>query len=350
MKRHLQIALAAASILAARSAIAERAEWSRYLDPPGNYGFTHSVVRGETFERPEYTIEYYRQANGPGTTQTVTMTIPRGSTGPFPAVVVPFYFPEAMLGYDPATGNPLPSFAEVSMMADLSRRGYVCISAAAYHLTYLKSQKPQRDFSRWQDAGAALVRDWPSWTGMGKLTFDTRLLVDILEADARVDKARIGIAGHSLGGKMALFAGATDPRIKAILASDPGVCWDRSNWNAVWYFGNRLAEMKASGLDIGGLLADFGCKPLCLLAGEYDGDWSETMLRKAYGHNATPGRLMVVNPRLGIHRPSKKSLESGYSFLDRHLKAPERPTPARHQEASGEGARTLRPAPPRRRQ
>ena len=60
MKRHLQIALAAAGILAARSAIAERAEWGRLLDPPGNYGFTRSVVRGETFERPEYTIEYYR--------------------------------------------------------------------------------------------------------------------------------------------------------------------------------------------------------------------------------------------------------------------------------------------------
>jgi chlorophyllase len=36
-----------------------------------------------------------------------------------------------------------------------------------------------------------------------------------------VDKSRVGISGHSLGGKLAIYAAATDPRFGAVFAMDP---------------------------------------------------------------------------------------------------------------------------------
>ncbi len=297
--------------------------WKALLDPPAGYSFQRSVKAAEKYTLKDFDLEYYIQANGPGTAQRVMMAIPKATTarGPLPAVAVPFYFPEAMVGFEPKDGSPLPKFAEIAMMADLAKRGYIAISATAYHLTYVVgSTRPRGDFKRWAEAAQALNRDWPGWTGMGKLAFDTRLLVDMLVADPRVDRNRIGIAGHSLGGKMAIYAGALDSRIKVILASDPGVCWDRSNWDAEWYFGAKLDGMKKAGLDNAGLLAAYGGKPMCLLAGEYDGDWSTELLKSVAPYRENPGRLKVVNPGLGRHRPPQYALEQGYAFLDRHLK------------------------------
>ena len=304
-----------------RGEVAAQDAWKALLEPPEGYAFKRSVKAAERYSLPDFDLEYYVQANGPGTSQRVIVAIPKGAQPPFPAVVVPFYFPEAMLGFEPKDGSPLPKFAEVAMMSDLARRGYVCISATTYHLTYVAgSTRPQGDFRRWADAGCALSRDWPGWTGMGKLAFDARLLVDMLAADPRVDKDRIGIAGHSLGGKIAIYAGAIDPRIKVILASDPGVRWDDSNWGDTWYFGEKLEEMKKAGMDNAGLLAAYGGKPLCVLAGENDGDWTAEFIGAVAPYRDHPERLEIINPRFGRHRPPKDVLEQGYGFIDRHLR------------------------------
>ena len=286
------------------------------LRTPSGYVSGGGITHLKTYRLPDYDVEMYRQNNGPGTFQRVMMTVPKACKMKIKpvrsAVVVPFYFPEGMIGFDPETGESLTRFAGVTMMADLTKRGYICISAESFHLTYVKSEKRRGDFSRWSDASSALLKDWPGWTGMGKLVHDTRLLVDVLVRDKRVDSEAIGIAGHSLGGKMALYAGAMDPRIKAVLASDPGVCWDKTNWNAPWYFGDKLPALKAAGFDSAALLRSTGGKPFCLLCGDADGEWSEELLKDVPG-------VKVLNPKLNRHRPARYVLDSGYDFLDRHL-------------------------------
>jgi len=142
---------------------------------------------------------------------------------------------EQMLGMDPATGEPIPRCAHDCIMRHLVQRGYVTASADSYHITYMESEKPFDDFSRWKDAGEKLRCDHPNWSGVGKLISDTQLLLDALCADKRVDSSRVGIAGHSLGGKMAFYTGCLDSRVKAILASDFGIGWDQTNWRDVWY-------------------------------------------------------------------------------------------------------------------
>lgn len=304
--------------------------WSEYLDPPSGYGsFPRLVEKLGTYPFPDFYVEEYRQANGPDSFQRLMMAVPKNAKGRLPAVVVPFYYPEAMLGFDPKTGGVefhltpsktnLTYFSEVAYMKDLAKRGYVTVTAEAYYLTYAKKDAPEAGWDRWRHVGKRLNKDHPGWTGIGKLTFDTRLLVDLLASDSRVDSARIGIIGHSLGGKMAFYAGCQDSRIKVIVASDFGIGWDQTNWNDVWYWGGKLGEVRAKGMDHSDLLSLACGKPFCLIAGQADNEDSGAIMRRAKGYETCPERLKLVNHATG-HRPPRDATETGYRFLDKYLK------------------------------
>lgn len=293
-------------------------KWLNMLGAPSwNRDFCEAMPIA-TFTHEEFNAEWYRQENGDGKYQRVLVLLPKKLEAPAPAVAVPFYFPEAMIGYDPATGGQLERYQGIEIMLHLVRRGYIVASADAYHLTYIQSEKERGDFSRWQDAADALHRDHPHYSGMGKLFDDTRLLIDLLAADARVDNERIGIAGHSLGGKMAFYTGCLDERVRAILASDFGIGWHQTNWQADWYFGRALDGMIADGFDHAELLG-IAAKPFCLIAGLYDTDESYEIMCRADGYTRDDERLKFINHATG-HRPPLWALEAGYDFLDRWLK------------------------------
>ena len=296
-----------------------KAEWEKRLAVPETYTFEKSFSLITRYEFAECNAELYLQANGPGTSQQVLMVFPKTFTAPAPAVVVPFYFPAAMLGFELETQEDLPFYAGITMMTDLAKQGIITISAEAYHLTYLDLDLPRNEFARWQQNGAALKKDYPAWSGVGKLMADTRLLVDVLESDSRVDSAKIGIAGHSLGGKMAFYAGCFDPRIKVILTSDFGFRWEQSNWEQVWYWGDDLEDMKKLGMEHWQLLEYSGNKPFALLAGKYDNESSLEMILQATEYKNSPEKLCFVNHATG-HRPPQDALRKGYEFLLSHLK------------------------------
>ena len=155
-------------------------------------------------------------------------------------------------------------------------------------------------------------------SGVGKLIADTQLVIDALCADERVDAESIGIAGHSLGGKMAFYTGCLDERVRAILASDFGIGWHQTNWQADWYFGKDVEGLIADGFDHAGLLS-VGGKPFCLIAGLYDTDESYEIMCRAEGYAKDDGRLRFINHATG-HRPPLWALEAGYEFLDMWLK------------------------------
>lgn len=294
-------------------------QWIRAIGHPSYTFVSEPMQLLARFRHPEFDAELYSQKNGPDTAQRVMMVFPPNLTGRRPAVVVPFYFPEAMLGFEPTTGEQLPRYAGIEMLLHLARRGYIAISADAYHLTYIRSERDRSDFARWADAAEALRRDHPAWSGVGKLVADTRLLVDALCADPRVDAARIGIAGHSLGGKMAFYTGCLDERVRVILASDFGIGWEQTNWRDAWYWGEQVDALIAAGMDHAGLLGAAAPKPFCLLAGQFDNMDSWEMMRRAPGYTEGDGRLKIVNHATG-HRPPPEALEEGYAFLDKWLK------------------------------
>ena len=163
------------------------------------------------------------------------------------------------------------------------------------------------------------MKDYPQWSGMGKLVFDTRLIIDVLENDKRVDANKIAIAGHSLGGKIAFYVGCIDPRIKAILASDFGISWEQSNWNEIWYWGEKLEKMQVDGLNHAQLLDIANAKPFVFLAGKYDNNDSLKFLNIAKKYSQYPDRLLFINHAKG-HRPPIEVLEQAYDFIAKYLK------------------------------
>ena len=293
-------------------------KWLGALGAPSYNKKYGEAVKVSAFSTDEFDAEWYSQPNGMGRRQRVLMLFPKNLSAPAPAVAIPFYFPEALLAFDHATGEELTYYKGIEMMLHLVRRGYIVASAEAYHLTYIDSDKDRMDFSRWQDAADALLADHPNYTGIGKLVDDTRLLIDLIAADKRVDNSRIGIAGHSLGGKMAFYTGSLDERIKAIVASDFGIGWHQTNWHNDWYWGTRVEDLKVRGFDHSELLS-IAKKPFFFIAGQYDTDESLEIALRADGYDKECENLEFINHATG-HRPPMWVLDKGYDFLDKWLK------------------------------
>lgn len=289
-------------------------QWTDALGKPAEDMSAGDLTLVQVYSYADFDIELYV-----GRRQRVMMVIPKGVPFPAPAAAIPFYFPEGMLGFDPATGEDLSFFKGIEMMVHLAKRGYITVCGDAFHLTYIDSDADRMDFSRWRDGARALKQNNPDYTGMGKLVDDTVFLVDVLCGDARVDSNRIAAAGHSLGGKMAFYAGCLDDRVQAILASDFGFGWDMSNWNDEWYWGEKVRKLISRGMDHTQLLGIASPKPFCLLAGQYDNEKSDAMMRSACGYANGTERLLCINHATG-HRPPLAVLEKGYDFLDRWVK------------------------------
>ena len=319
MKRILKILMLTILILVAVSSCSGENTWMLYMEVPKEYAFTPETKLVKSYSFEKFDAELLIQKNGPDSWQRVLKVFPKAYAEKLPAVVIPFYFPEAMIGFELESTEPLPRYAGIEMMAHLAERGFACISADSYHLTYLQSDKDRNDFTRWKDAGDAISADWPLWCGMGKLVADTRLLVDLLEQDERINSERIGIAGHSLGGKMAFCTGCIDPRIKAIAASDFGFLWEQTNWEKSWYWGEKLDALKQSGITNTDLLTYSKGKPFFLIAGDADTDASLEAMKAAKGYKKHPEYLGFLNHATG-HRPPRYALDAAYDFLETHLK------------------------------
>ncbi len=143
------------------------------------------------------------------------LLVPDGD-GPFPAVFVPFYEPETNVGLNDKVGR---DFA-----LQLTRRGFVTLSIGT---PAGDAWKPDRGPVTSQPLSYYAYVAAHCWTALSQLP--------------EVDAKRIGVVGHSYGGKWALFAGALWDKFTAVAVSDPGIVFDetRSNVNywEPWYLG-----------------------------------------------------------------------------------------------------------------
>lgn len=92
------------------------------------------------------------------------------------------------------------------------------------------------------DAVAHFKTRHPQALGMRKMLYDAMRAVDILQSAPECRAGKVGAIGHSLGAKEVLYLAAFDNRIAAAVASEGGVTFPSTNWDAAWYLGPAIRQ------------------------------------------------------------------------------------------------------------
>ncbi|MBX3731940.1 MAG: DUF1593 domain-containing protein [Verrucomicrobiae bacterium] len=175
----------------------------------------------ETFTQHRVRVPLARDVTVPG-----WLLIP-AQVGPMPAVVVPFYEPETSAG--------LNSSQHRDYALQLARRGFVALAIGS----------PGGD-ARKPEMGGAICQPL---LFLAHAASNARAA---LAARPEVDPTRIGLVGHSYGGKWALFAAAWDEGFACTAVSDPGIAFDEArpgvNYWEPWYLGRDPGSVRSPGL------------------------------------------------------------------------------------------------------
>ncbi len=238
-------------------------------------------------------------------------------THPRPVVIVPFYDVDDPFGHDVAgrqvLGGLTTAFARLAV-----QRGYIAVAIRWFGDSYGEA---------YTEAVANLKLRHPHCTGLGKWVWDAQRLLDYLYTLPEVDRQHIGIIGHSLGGKMALYAGAFDERITVVVTSEPGIGLNlgptkHNNYDAYWYFGDFIFQRREKETDHHELLGLIAPRPYLLIGGdEYDTAESWYYINAArqvcdlYGKRHNVG---YFNHHHG-HRPTPEADQRAMDWLERFL-------------------------------
>jgi dienelactone hydrolase len=282
--------------------------WPPLIENPGievlkteaREGFTQKKVRLQA--APQLEIEGY-------------LLLPPGD-GRRPAVLVVYYDPETGAGLNPE--SKLRDFGY-----QLTRRGFVTLSIGW-----------PRDYT---------TRQSPSLQPLSCLAYVAANCYRVLAALPEVDPERVGIVGHSFGGKWAMFASCLYDKFACAVYSDPGIVFDEKrpnvNYWEPWYLGYEAGRTRKPGVpsednprtgpykmlvetghDLHELHALMAPRPLLVSGGSEDRAERWTALNHAVAVNKLLGyenRVAMTN-RQG-HSPTEESNEQLYRFFEHFL-------------------------------
>ena len=250
-------------------------------------------------------LKQYRESTWNGqlldlnTSRILIMEPVHKASGKLPVVIVPYYDVDSPAGENLGghrSGGGVRAFAKLAV-----QRGFMAVAIRWFG---------EGDGEGYDEAVHHLP---PGLTGLGKWITEAQNLVDYLVTRPDVDSNRIGIIGHSLGGKMALYAAAFDPRLAVIVSSEPGISLSFSNYEAFWYLGKQRPPDR----DQQELLALIAPRPFLLIAGESsDGQKSWPYLHAAQAIYPNPQHLGMFNHR-GGHTPTAQSVTHAMDWLER---------------------------------
>jgi dienelactone hydrolase len=276
--------------------------WPPLLENPVVQEQWKEPVENFTRHRIEFEV-------APGRKTAAFLLRPQGA-GPFPAVVDVFYYPED------GAGMKEDRRQQNDFGYQMVKRGFVALcvgqnptaprpNADLYYPTWDKAQLQPLSYLAYVAANAHTM----------------------LSQRKDVDPARIGVVGHSYGGKWSLFAGALYEKFAAVCTSDPGIVFNeaRSNVNywEPWYLGyEQGTEFRARGVlkgkderrgpykkmmedqtDLHELHALIAPRPFFVSGGAEDRptQW------KALNHTVAVNRILGAEHRVGMHnRPEHK--------------------------------------------
>jgi len=173
----------------------------------------------ETKRRENFTQKKVRVEVIPGRLHDGYLLVPDGE-GPFPAVLVVFY--------DAKSGAGLNKKGRVDFGYRLTKRNFVTLSIGGpYHRP--KDVQPLSGLAYVASNCAGALGNLPE-----------------------VDPKRIGVVGHSFGGKWAMFASCLSERFACAVWCDPGIVWNEKDPNAnywePWYLGLEKGKKRKAGI------------------------------------------------------------------------------------------------------
>ena len=129
--------------------------------------------------------------------------------GKKPAVITVFYEPETAIGEG---GKPYRDFAY-----QLARRGFVALSLGT------KASSENKTYALFYPS----INNSQSQP-LSLLAYAAANAYEALAKEKEVDATRVGIVGHSFGGKWAMFASCLYDKFACAAWSDPGIVFDES--------------------------------------------------------------------------------------------------------------------------
>lgn len=288
------------------------------------------LIRGQQFEvlgtekRENFTQHRVRFYWIPGEQTEGYLLVPDG-TGLKPAVVTVYYEPETAIGL----GQPFRDYAY-----QLVKRGFIALSIGTTEATRNKTYAlyyPSLENARVQPLSMLAYAAANAW--------------QVLAKTEGVDSTRIGIAGHSFGGKWAMFASCLYEKFACAVWSDPGIVFDETrpavNYWEPWYLGYHpkpwrergmitrddparglYPDLVSNGYDLTDLHALMAPRPFLVSGGSEDPPerWV------ALNHSVAVNRLLGYHDRVAMtnrpeHSPDEASNEVVYQFFEYFLKS-----------------------------
>lgn len=290
-------------------ALIERPE-VEYLEVKKREGFTQHRVSVEIAPRGQVVGGY--------------LLVPEGE-GPFAAVLVVYYDAETGAGL----GKEVRDFG-----CQLAKRGIVALSIGTPQFASLKA--PYRPLCEHVEGR---VRLQP----LSALAYVAANCYNALANLATVDAKRIGIVGHSYGGKWAMFASCLDERFACAVWSDPGIVFDESRGNInywePWYLGYEADRQRERGIpsdsnprtgaykkmierghDLHELHALMAPRPFLVSGGAED----PAKRWQALNHTVAVNEILGYKNRVAMtnrpgHAPTQESNEQIYAFFEYFL-------------------------------
>jgi pimeloyl-ACP methyl ester carboxylesterase len=239
-----------------------------------------------------------------------------------------FYEPETAAGIG---GKPYRDFAY-----QLAKRGFVTLSLGTSETTKNKTYSiyyPNRENAEMQPLSALAYAAANAWEALARVK--------------DVDSTRIGIVGHSYGGKWAMFASCLYDKYASAVWIDPGIVFDETKGSGVnywepWYLGyyqppwtdtwnnnggtgkGLYSRLKKEGFDLHELHALMAPRPFLVSGGSADpiDRWIPLT------HTIAVNRLLGYQNRVAMsnrpdHSPTLESNEIAYSFFEWFLSSKE---------------------------
>lgn len=255
----------------------------------------------QTIEHQNYTARLmYLQVEPDWWEKILVMMPAEKMTAPRPVVIVPFYDVDTSAAKNLSGNEYLGSTVDPYAYCAV-QKGYIAVAIRWWGESY-------GEF--WSEATANLKLRHPNCTGLGKWVWDCQRLVDYICTMPQVDRSRIGIIGHSLGGKMALYGPAFDDRIGVVVSNELGIGLSDSNYEDYWYLGSQVEKFDKN-TDQHELIALLAPRPFLLIGGDkYDTAKSWYYInaaRPVYQLYGKPKYIGYFNHHTG-HRPTPDAI------------------------------------------